>query len=97
MTVPAVPAPGAPPDRPCSVAVLDLRTGAVATVPGLALPPGQPPMLDWSADGRSLIIAVPGADTVRLGIWRPDAPDTPITVVPGSYLADDQTSLTVLP
>ncbi|MEN3358651.1 MAG: hypothetical protein V7637_2633 [Mycobacteriales bacterium] len=97
MTVPAGPAPGVPPDRPSSVAVLDLRTGTVTAVPGLALPPGQTPMLDWSADGRSLIVAVPGADTVRLGIWRPGTPRTPVTVLPTPYRADNRTSLTVLP
>lgn len=97
MPLPAGPAPGALPDRASTLAVLNLRTGATATVPGLAFPPGQPPLLDWSADGRFLIVAVRSGDSLRLGIWRPDAPGRPVTVLPVSYPADSRTTVTTLP
>jgi hypothetical protein len=53
-------------------------------------------MLDWSADGRSLIVAVRDGDTLRLGSWQPATPGNPITVLPARYPADSRTSLTAL-
>lgn len=96
MTVPAGPAPGALPSRPSSLVMLDLRTGTTATVPGLSIAPGEDPLLDWSADGRSLVVAVRSGGAVRLGVWRPDSPATPMTVLPLTYQADGRTGLAAL-
>jgi hypothetical protein len=65
-------------------------------VPGVAFPPGEPPLLAWSADGSWLIVAVRTGDSVRLGLWRPGAPGRPLTVLPDDYPADSRTTLTAL-
>jgi hypothetical protein len=97
MPLPPGPAPGTLPDQASTLAVLDLATGTTTTVPGLAFPPGQPPLLSWSADGQYLVVAVYTADTLRLAIWRPDTPARPLTVLPTDYPADSRTTLTALP
>jgi hypothetical protein len=96
MTVPAGPAPGALPSQPSGLVVLDLRTGSTAGVPGLSVPPGESPILDWSADGRSLVVALRHGGGVRLGIWQPAAPTTPLTVLPLTYQADERTAVAAL-
>lgn len=72
-----------------TVAVMDLRTGAVWPVPGVWAPGplgGRQATLAWSDDAQSLVVAVPvGTDSVRLGIWRPDAPLEPVTVLPRPF------------
>jgi hypothetical protein len=96
LPLPAGPAPGALPDQASTLDVLDLRTGATVAVPGVAFPPGEPPLLAWSADGSWLIVAVRTGDSVRLGLWRPAAPGRPLTVLPDDYPADSRTTLTAL-
>jgi hypothetical protein len=96
LPLPPGPAPGALPDQPSTLTALDLDTGATRAVPGLAFPAGEPPLLAWSADGRWLVVAVRAGDRVRLGLWRPDTPDRPLTVLPASYPADSRTTLTAL-
>jgi hypothetical protein len=95
VTLPAGPAPGALPDQPSTLALLDLDTGAMTEVPGVAFPSGQPPLLAWSADGQWLVVAVRDGDNVRLGMWRAGTPG-PLTVLPDDYPADSRTTLTAL-
>lgn len=69
-----------------TVAVVDLRSGAVWPVPGVWAPGRngrRRANLAWSADGQSLVLAVgTGANSVRLGVWRPEVPLEPVTVLP---------------
>lgn len=97
MTAPAGPAAGVPPSRSRGLTVLDLRTGTVAPVLGLSIPPGEPPTYAWSGDGRSLVVAVREGDAVRLGIWQPGSPGKPMTVLPVTYPADRLTGVIALP
>jgi hypothetical protein len=58
--------PGAPSD----IAVLDLTTGALEIVPGVMVAPKSAVGLDYSADGRWLLIALNEGGRARLLVWR---------------------------
>jgi hypothetical protein len=64
--------PGAP-ARPGFAAVLDLRTSALTSVPGLATPTAEHADLTWSADGRWLVLGVKRPDEELIAVWRPDS------------------------
>jgi hypothetical protein len=72
-----------------TVAVLDLRTGAFWPVPGVWAPAPvdrRRAGLAWTADAASLVVAVRSATTsVQVGIWRPDVPLEPVTVLPRHF------------
>jgi hypothetical protein len=76
-----------------TVAVADLHSGAVWPVPGVWAP-GESGRREagfaWSADGESLVVAVDGGgrDPLRIGIWRPDQPFEPVTVLPHEFTGD---------
>jgi hypothetical protein len=66
-----VPGDGAGPQEPGSVAVLDLRTGRKAYVPGLTTPDAEHAEVAWSADGQWLVLGVKYPDRERIAVWRP--------------------------
>jgi hypothetical protein len=84
--------------RPGFVAVLDLATGAVVRTPGVETQAGRTADVDWSPDGRLLLLAVWSADRAEVGLWSPDRPAAPVvrlaTQPPGDYRSG---SVTVLP
>ncbi|HYT09086.1 MAG TPA: hypothetical protein VEL73_00330, partial [Mycobacteriales bacterium] len=53
-----VPADPRTPARPGFAGILDLRTSALTSVPGLATPPSDHADVTWSADGRWLVLGV---------------------------------------
>jgi hypothetical protein len=57
-----------------AVGVLDLRSGAVALVPGLRTAPELGANLAWSPDSRWLVIGVPWSDHQAVALWRPGDP-----------------------
>jgi hypothetical protein len=79
--------------EPGRVGVLDLRTGAVATVPDLRTAPDLGAHLAWSADGRWLVIGLPWPDRQAIALWRPGAS---LRVLP-TVLPGHPGPLTVLP
>jgi hypothetical protein len=67
-----------------TVGVLDLHTGVVWPVPGMWTAGPHQAGLVWSADGKSLVVAV-GIDAMQIGVWRPDQPLDPVTVLPKTF------------
>jgi hypothetical protein len=72
-----------------TAAVLDLRTGAAWPVPGVWAPGSMDSpraTAAWSADAQSLVVAVRvAANSVQVGVWRPDVPLEPVTVLPHRF------------
>src|SRR5207244_1552391 len=66
-----VPGDDAGPPEAGSVAILDLRTGRKAYVPGLTTPNAEHADVAWSADGRWLALGVKYPDQERIAVWRP--------------------------
>lgn len=83
--------------RPGFVAVLDLPTGAVISVPGVETPAGRTADVDWSPDGQLLLLAVWSEDRAEIGLWSPYRPAEPVlrltTQPPGDYLSGSVTVL----
>jgi len=79
-----VPGDDAGPPEAGSVAILDLRTGRKAYVPGLTTPNAEHADVAWSADGQWLVLGVKYPDRERIAVWRPgqDVVILP-TVLPG--------------
>jgi hypothetical protein len=71
-----------------TVAVLDLHSGAFWPVPGVWAPEPvdrRRATLAWSADAQSLVVAVRGGHSAQVGVWRPDVPLEPVTVLPQRF------------
>jgi hypothetical protein len=80
LTFAGVPAgPGAAAGGRGFAGVLDLRTGALATVPGLATPTADHADVTWSADGRWLVIGVKWPEEELIALWRPGSE---VTILP---------------
>ena len=66
-----VPADPGTPARPGFAGILDLRTSALTSVPGLATPPSDHADVTWSADGRWLVLGVRWPEEELIAVWRP--------------------------
>jgi hypothetical protein len=97
LAFPAGPQVGAPAQSPGWISVLDLQTGALHRVAGLVTPPSRRPILDWSPDGRSLVVGIQDGSLLRLGVWAADRPGDPLTVLPAVPCDRAETAITTLP
>lgn len=83
--------------RPGFVAVLDLESGAVVRAPGVETPVERTADVDWSPDGRLLVLAVWSEDRAEVGLWSPDRPAQPVVRLvaqpPGDYRSGSVTVL----
>jgi hypothetical protein len=66
-----VPADSQTPAKPGFAGILDLRSSALTTVPGLATPPSEHADVTWSADGRWLVLGVTWPEEELIAVWRP--------------------------
>jgi hypothetical protein len=73
------------PFPPSNIAVLNLRTQRVRTMPGITVPAKTNPGLAFSPDGRWLAIAIDAGTKTRLLAWRAGGTSEPIETasVPG--------------
>lgn len=63
------------------VTVLDLVDAQWSVVPGVLTPAAQQAGVDWSPDGRLLVVAVWRSDRGLIGLWSPDRPGDPPVVL----------------
>jgi hypothetical protein len=67
------------PAEPGFAGILDLRTSALTSVPGLATPPSNHADVTWSAEGRWLVLGVKWPEEELIAIWRPGSE---VTILP---------------